>query len=151
MRLQPVVILGLGFICSCECAFTNWFRQPLHVQITGEEFHWQFRYPGEDNVLGNDDDTYHKGDLHLPIGVEVRLLLQSLDYIYTFAVPKFGAREIAVPELQFYLDFMTEHPDTVKFVGDVLCGFTHESLSGKVVIVSQTDFSVFLATGQHLP
>ena len=29
---------------------------PLRIQITGEEFIWQFRYPGPDGELQTDDD-----------------------------------------------------------------------------------------------
>ena len=51
---------------------------PLLIQITGEEFTWQFRYPGPDGSLHTDDDIIKPGkELHLPLGIEIEVELTS--------------------------------------------------------------------------
>ena len=77
---------------------------PLRIQITGEEYTWQFRYPGPDGELQTDDDITKLGkELHLPLGMEVEIELTSRDYIYTFALPHLDLHQVAVPDLTFAL------------------------------------------------
>ena len=119
---------------------------PLLIQITGEEFTWQFRYPGPDGSLHTDDDIIKPGkELHLPLGVEIEVELTSRDYIYTFALPHLDLHQVAVPDLTFALSFTPQTSGVFAFVGDQMCGFEHESLNGRVVVESPTAFVDWLA------
>ena len=119
---------------------------PLHIQITGEEYTWQFRYPGPDGALHTDDDIIKLGkELHLPLGVEVKLELTSRDYIYTLALPHLDLHQVAVPDLTFALAFTPRTTGAFAFVGDQMCGFEHESLNGRVVVESPAAFVDWLA------
>lgn len=119
---------------------------PLRIQITGEEYTWQFRYPGPDNSLHTDDDIIKQGkELHLPRGIEIELELTSRDYIYTFALPHLDLHQVAVPDLTFALAFTPPTTGVFAFVGDQMCGFEHESLNGRVVVESPAAFVDWLA------
>ena len=119
---------------------------PLCIQITGEEFTWQFRYPGPDGSLHTDDDIIKPGkDLHLPLGIEAEIELTSRDYIYTFALPHLDLHQVAVPDLTFALVFTPQTSGVFAFVGDQMCGFEHESLNGRVVVESPAAFVAWLA------
>lgn len=108
---------------------------PLRIQITGEEYIWQFRYPGPDGALQTDDDITKQGkELHLPLGIEIEIELTSRDYIYTFALPHLDLHQVAVPDLTFELAFTPQTTGVFAFVGDQMCGFEHESLNGRVVV-----------------
>lgn len=119
---------------------------PLHIQITGEEYTWQFRYQGPDGALQTDDDIIKPGEeLHLPLGLAVELELTSRDYIYTFALPHLALHQVAVPDLTFALAFTPRDAGVFAFVGDQMCGFEHESLNGRVVVESPAAFVDWLA------
>ena len=119
---------------------------PLHIQITGEEFNWQFRYPGPDGALHTADDIIKPGkELHLPIDISIEIELTSLDYIYTFALPHLDLHQVAVPDLTFALAFTPQTTGAFAFVGDQMCGFEHESLNGRVVVESPAAFVDWLA------
>ena len=119
---------------------------PLRIQITGEEFTWQFRYSGPDGALHTDDDIIKSGkELHLPIDISIEIELTSRDYIYTFALPHLDLHQVAVPDLTFALAFTPQTTGTFAFVGDQMCGFEHESLNGRVVVESPADFVDWLA------
>lgn len=119
---------------------------PLRIQITGEEFTWQFRYPGPDGELHTDDDITKQGkELHLPLGIEIEVELTSRDYIYTFALPHLDLHQVAVPDLTFELAFISQTTGVFAFVGDQMCGFEHESLNGRVVVESPEAFVDWLA------
>ena len=121
--------------------------EPLHIQITGEEYTWQFRYPGPDGALQTDDDVIKPGkELHLPLGLAVELELTSRDYIYTFALPHLDLHQVAVPDLTFALAFTPREAGAFAFVGDQMCGFEHESLNGRVVIEPPAAFVDWLIT-----
>ncbi|MDE2743274.1 MAG: hypothetical protein OXI58_16895 [Gemmatimonadota bacterium] len=114
---------------------------PLRIQITGEEFIWQLRYPGPDGALHTADDITKPGkELHLPLGIEVEIELTSRDYIYTFALPHLDLHQVAVPDLTFALTFTPQTTGVFAFVGDQMCGFEHESLNGRVVVESPAAF-----------
>ena len=96
-----------------------------------------FRYPGEDGELGTEDDKFSKQNLYLPDNTNVTLNLKSKDYVYNVTLPEIGKKEIAVPDLEFSLHFTTQDESTWEFKGDQFCGFSHETLIGKVFIREQ--------------
>ena len=111
------------------------------VEVTGDEFNWYFRYPGPDGELGTSDDRHSVQDLYLPVNSVVHLDLKSNDYVYTFALPDLDLQEIAVPGLDFGLQFSTNDEQTMQLLGDQMCGFAHETLIGKVYVrKSGSDF-----------
>jgi len=101
-------------------------------EAVGKQWHWSFRFPGKDGVLGtvdakhvsdknpfgmNPDDPNGQDDvlvsspeLHLPIGKPVQALLRSVDVLHNFAVPQFRAKMDLVPGLVTYIWFHP-HPD----------------------------------------
>ena len=109
------------------------------IDVTGDEFNWYFRYPGPDGELGTDDDRHSVQDLYLPANSHINLKLHSNDYLYSFALPELGLQEIAVPDLDFALQFATEDERTLQLLGDQFCGFAHETLIGKVYVRESGD------------
>jgi cytochrome c oxidase subunit 2 len=109
------------------------------VAVTGNDYRWHFQYPGPDGKLGTSDDRFSSENLYLPDNAKVRLQLQSKDYVYTFALPKLGLKEIAVPDLDFALQFQTGPEETFEYLGDQYCGYSHRSLIGKVFVLPQNE------------
>lgn len=133
-------VIALSLVWSCAGCDTVSDVAPSNVmviQVTGEEFNWHFRYPGQDGVLGTDDDDFSVQDMYLPENTEIVLQLASNDYLYSFALPELELREIAVPGLSFELKFRTKGEQTLQLLGDQLCGFSHETLIGNVYVGAQ--------------
>jgi cytochrome c oxidase subunit 2 len=100
----------------------------LVVQVTGEQFAWNVRYPGPDgafgrtdiklidvqtNPLGLDrDDQAAKDDvttinqLYLPANRPVIVKLRSKDVIHSFGVPEFRVKQDAIPGLTIPIWFI---------------------------------------------
>lgn len=95
----------------------------LEIEVTGEEFFWTFRYPGEDGVCGSRDDIVLPQKLIVPLNRQVRLKLKSLDYVYVFEIPPLGIREIAVPDLEYSVEFSVQKPMASPLPMDPLCAF----------------------------
>jgi len=91
------------------------------VEITGSQFKWEFRYPGDDKILGkkyfknidpvnnnpmgqlwddpaNHDDVYITGEaMHLVVNKPVRLVIGSKDVIHDVGLAHFRMKMDAVP------------------------------------------------------
>ncbi len=133
-----------ALLIALACAGCGPGRQSLDsivVEVTGEEFNWYFRYPGPDGEFGTGDDRHSVQDLYLPANARVDLNLKSNDYVYTFALPDLDLQEIAVPGLDFGLEFSTSDEETMQLLCDQMCGFAHETLIGRVYVrKSDEDF-----------
>ena len=90
------------------------------VEVTGSQFKWEFRYPGDDKVLGkkyfknideaksnslgqlwddpyNRDDIYNAGEVHLVKNVPVKFVINAKDVIHDVGLPHFRMKMDAVP------------------------------------------------------
>ncbi len=69
------------------------------VKVVGKQFEWEFYYPGPDGKLDTEDDipSELKGEVHIPAGKYVKLLLSSDDVIHSFFVPHLRFKQDAVP------------------------------------------------------
>ena len=122
------------------------WTSPLSLRMTGCEYQWQLSYAGRDGCLDTEDDVRVARHLHLPAHTAVQLELTSCDLLYTFASTGIGFNELAVPGQPYVLQLQTGAPGEYTFRGDQLCGFSHEELSGRVVIHPREEFSRWLAT-----
>lgn len=98
------------------------------IEITGHQFGWQMRYPGEDGVLGRKswklvnaakgnplgidwDDEASRDDIHVPTTMyvvknkPVKLVIHSQDVIHDVGLPAFRLKMDAVPGMPTTLFF----------------------------------------------
>jgi cytochrome c oxidase subunit 2 len=122
------------------------------VEAVGRQWHWSYRFPGQDGKLGtvdarhvtdqnpfgmNPDDPNGRDDilvsspeLHLPLGRPVKALLRSIDVLHDFAVPQFRVKMDLVPGLVTYVWFSYAHRQRPPWRN---CrGLTHFTMRGKV-------------------
>jgi cytochrome c oxidase subunit 2 len=105
-------------------------NESLVVQVTGEQFAWNFHYPGPDGLFGRTDlklldlqsnplgldrsDPAAKDDvttvnqLYLPVNKPVIARLRSKDVIHSFGVPEFRVKQDAVPGLTIPIWFIPD-------------------------------------------
>ena len=103
-------------------------KKPVIVEITGQQFQWDVRYPGKDGVLGRknyklitdlnylgvdftdknsaDDIIDKQGDtIYLPVNRPVKLVLGAKDVIHSCYMPFFRVQMNCVPGLPTYFYF----------------------------------------------
>ena len=87
-RIMEIALWGLVLFGMARCTPALPPR-PLHIQVTGEEYTWQFRYSGPDGALQTADDIIKPGkELHLPLGRGVELeLTQSRLHLHFRPAP----------------------------------------------------------------
>ena len=102
---------------------------------------WRFRYgvalPG-----GGARKFESFNSLRLPLDVDVRLLVTSLDNVCSFSVPELNLKRIAVPELVYKLDFRTDRTGGFRIEPDTLCGAGRlvEATPGWMTVVSRSEY-----------
>ncbi len=101
-------------------------------EVVGKQWHWGYRFPGNDGMLGtadarfvsdknpfglNPDDPLGQDDvliaspeLHLPMGRPFKALLRSIDVLHNFTVPQFRVKMDLVPGLVTYVWFTPRGP-----------------------------------------
>ena len=105
-------------------------HEALVVHVTGEQFAWNVRYAGPDNVFGKTDiklvdassnplgldrsDPAAKDDivtlnqLYLPVNKPIIVKLRSKDVIHSFGVPEFRVKQDAIPGLTIPIWFIPD-------------------------------------------
>ena len=105
-------------------------HEALVVHVTGEQFAWNVRYAGPDNVFGKTDiklidlqsnplgvdrsDPAAKDDvttlnqLYLPANRQIIVKLRSKDVIHSFGVPEFRVKQDAIPGLTIPIYFIPD-------------------------------------------
>jgi heme/copper-type cytochrome/quinol oxidase subunit 2 len=117
---------------------------PYHIEITGSSKRWQVRYPDFSGRLPpGHDHALSVRNIHVPLNTRVVVVLRSTDYVYTFAVPEHGL-EIAVPNLEFQMEFYSDKAGEFDLFGEPLCGDPHSQISGHIVVDPHDRFSAWL-------
>lgn len=136
------------------------------VEVMGQQWQWSFRLPGKDGRLGTsdvrnispenpmglngddphgqDDVVIDNGDLHLPIGKPVKVLLRSVDVLHDFYVPEFRAKMDMVPGMVTYFWIKPIRTGTFDVLCAELCGAAHYQMRAKVIIEDEKDYHAWL-------
>jgi cytochrome c oxidase subunit 2 len=142
----------------------------MEVEAMGAQWQWSYRFPGADNRFGatdvrfvessnpmglspndrngQDDLLVTSGDLHLPIGKPVKMLLRSVDVLHDFYVPEIRAKMDLVPGLVTYFWFIPTKTGEFDILCAAFCGVGHPQMRSKLVIESEDSFKAWLAAQQ---
>lgn len=135
-------------------------------EVVGQQWQWSFRLPGKDgrlgtsdtrnvspdnplglnasNPSGQDDVVIEGGELHLPIGKPVKVLLRSIDVLHDFYVPEFRAKMDMVPGVVTYFWFTPTRAGTFQILCAELCGVGHPQMRGTVVVDTESAYQAWL-------
>src|SRR6266566_3991064 len=136
------------------------------IQVTGEQFSWNFHYPGADgqfgrtdtklitatNTIGLDrDDPAAKDDvvsiavMHAVVNKPVRIRLRSKDVIHSFFLPNFRLKQDAVPGMAIEVWFTPTKPGQYEIACAELCGLGHYRMKAALTVdESQEKFNQWL-------
>jgi len=84
-------------------------------------------------------------ELHVPVGVPIRINLTSEDVIHSFYVPAFRVKKDAVPGLYSATWFEATKPGRYHWFCAEYCGTKHSQMIGSVVVMEPAAFQAWLA------
>jgi len=136
------------------------------VEAIGQQWHWTFRYPGEDGKFGEvdaeritddnpfgmdpddpngqDDVLVYNPEAHIPIGKPVKFLLRSKDVLHDFAVAQFRVKMDLVPGMQTFLWLTPTITGRFEILCEEHCGMAHYTMRGAVVVDEPEDYMAWL-------
>ena len=140
--------------------------EAMQIEVTGVQFVWYFRYPGQDetfgrtrlslvapaegNPLGIDPADRHGADdivssqLLLPAGREVDLTLRAQDVIHGFSVPEMRLKQNAVPGATAHIHFTPRPPGNYAILCTQLCGLGHYRMQATLRVLPPAAFDAWL-------
>ncbi|KXF79152.1 cytochrome C oxidase [Paramesorhizobium deserti] len=168
--LATVTAIGVAAMLAPGLFVWNRFiTVPDHatdVEVVGQQWLWSFRLPGSNGKLGTaatgsiaadnalglnkndpnslDDIIIEGGELHLPVGKPVKVLLRSVDVLHNFYVPEFRAKMDMVPGMETYFWFTPTRTGTFEILCAELCGVGHPQMRGTVVVEEEADYQAWL-------
>jgi cytochrome c oxidase subunit II len=164
-----VLFVGLGLLgrkAWADVRFTEPAPDAIVVEVTANQFVFNFRYPGADgrfgklnpklisastgNALGLDpgdpagNDDIVVPTLTVPVNHEVELQIKSQDVIHNFFVRELRLQQDAVPGLVLPLHFTANTIGQYEIVCTQLCGLGHYRMRSLLNVVSDADYQKFL-------
>ena len=150
----PAVICVLLALLSRQAWAEIKQRMPagaLQIEVTGEQFAWNIRYPGPDGRFGTADDIVSLNQLHFPVGRPVVATLRSKDVIHSFFLPEFRVKQDAVPGMTSRIWFDATRTGQWEIACAELCGLGHYRMKGSVTVETPEEFEKWLASQAPAP
>jgi cytochrome c oxidase subunit 2 len=91
------------------------------------------------------------GELHLPLGRPVRMVMTSEDVIHSFFIPDFRIKQDVVPGRYTSISFTPTRPGEYRLFCSEYCGTDHAVMGGRVVVLRQAEYARWLAEGPRQP
>src|SRR5206468_2279880 len=90
--------------------------QAIELNVTGRQWMWDVRH---------ENGRREFNELHVPVGENIRVRLNSEDVIHSFYVPSFRVKQDAVPGKQVSLWFRPTKTGTFHLFCAEFCGTAH--------------------------
>ena len=145
-----VIWVTIPFIMVSALAVYGWIvlddieakqKDPLIVNVTGQQFAWRFDYPDEGKVKST--------GLMLPQDRPVEFRVRTDDVLHDFWVPEFRLKTDAVPGLTTKIRVTPSRLGTYNVVCAELCGIGHSTMRQRVQVVPPEEFDAWLAEEQQ--
>ncbi len=138
------------------------------IQIVGQQFNWNARYPGKDGILGKQnmtfvsstntfgidpsdphgkDDVEVQSEFHVPVNKPVIAFISSRDVIHSFKLIAMRVTQDAIPGMRIPAHFKPVKEGRYQINCAQLCGNSHSAMTaGTLVVESQEAFDKWVSS-----
>jgi cytochrome c oxidase subunit 2 len=167
------VVTAVVFISLAVMGQRVWASLHLHaapagsyqLEVTAQQFAWNVRYPGKDNVFGKTDvqyiddatnpvglvdtDANGKDDVVtptvvVPVNRPVEIILKSKDVTHSFWVPQLRFKQDLVPGMAIRVHFTATKVGKYELACAELCGMNHFKMKSYMLVLPQADFDALV-------
>lgn len=107
----------------------------IEITVYAQQYSWIFVYP-------NDKET--EGELVVPLGKPVKLIINSEDVNHSFSLPAFRIKVDAVPGMATYAWFPADRIGEFDILCTEYCGVDHAAMVAKLNIVPEEAYEQWL-------
>ena len=138
-----VLLVTFGGTMVTLNAATHPRRTPsLTMDVTGHQWWWEVRYSQEGNAgLG----FVTANEVHLPIGIPVRVRLHSADVIHSFWLPQIAGKTDLIPGQVNETWLEARRPGTSRGMCGEYCGLQHATMALSVTAEPPESFTRWAA------
>jgi cytochrome c oxidase subunit II len=146
--IVPAVILVLTF--AFTIATENATAAPpraagMSVEMIGHRWWWEVKYNGSEPP----QSFVTANEIHIPVGVPVRLELTSVDVIHSFWIPQLAGKTDVIPGQRNIAWIQADKPGIYRGACTEYCGLQHTNMAAFVVAESAEQFAEWARTQRH--
>ena len=137
------IVIGL-FIAGVRIFYAG-ARPPANampIYVVGKQWMWKVQHPEGKSEID---------ELHVPLGVPVKLLMTSEDVIHDFSIPAFRIKRDVLPGRYTTEWFQATKTGDFHLFCAQYCGTNHSAMVGRVVVMEPSDFEKWLAEVPRSP
>lgn len=118
-------------------------RGAYEINVQAQKWNWMFTYP---NGVQSGSGTYgeYVDGLVVPVNTPIKLIMSSVDVIHSFYVPEFRIKQDVVPGQYTTVWFEANRVGETLLECAEFCGKDHSHMLGRVQVMSQDDFNIWL-------
>lgn len=136
----PVLVLAALFAFTLETLVDTApgaLDPELTIDVAGEQWFWNVRYPGlPDAVTAN--------EIHVPVGVPVRIRLTTNDVVHSFWVPQLNRKVDTIPGHPNEVEFEARRAGVYRGQCAEFCGAQHANMALLVIAEEPDEFEAYL-------
>jgi cytochrome c oxidase subunit II len=106
--------------------------------VTAKQWMWKIQHPSGAREIN---------DLHIPVGVPIKLTMTSEDVIHSFYVPAFRVKQDVLPGRYTTLWFEATRPGRYHLFCAEYCGAEHSQMGGWVYVMEPDEYAAWLGGG----
>jgi cytochrome c oxidase subunit 2 len=113
---------------------------PLTIDVTSYDWWWKIDYP---DAQDPSREFVTANEIHIPVGVPVRVELRSADVIHTFWVPRLAGKTEMIPGQTNVQWIEADAPGVYRGQCSQFCGSQHAHMAFEVVAQPQAEFDAW--------
>ncbi len=110
----------------------------FEIYVVAKQWMWKLQHPEGNREIN---------ELHVPIGVPIRLIMTSEDVIHSFYVPAFRIKQDVLPGKYTTMWFQPTKAGSYHLFCAEYCGNQHSSMGGMVHVMEPADYAKWLTGG----
>lgn len=114
----------------------------MQVSALGRRWMWKFQQPTGQWEINN---------LHVPVGVPVRVNLESQDVVHSLYIPAMREQEEVVPGRTTEMWFKADRIGAYRLFCSELCGADHALMAGTLYVMSRSNYQKWLESFATAP
>lgn len=147
--LLPALLLAVLAVPNVQTILSlDDAEDPLEINVIGHQWWWEYRYDVDDD---GEFEIITANEAAIPVGRDVKFLIQSRDVIHSFWIPQLQGKLDAVPGRTHALVLDAEEPGLYEGQCTEYCGLSHGVMRMQVKALPQEEFDEWLELMQTPP
>jgi cytochrome c oxidase subunit 2 len=136
----PISLVAVLFVLSIVAARTvdRPVRREPDIVVTGHQWWWDVRYPSNGGITAN--------EVHVPVGRDILLAIESADVIHDFWAPRLGRKIDAIPGRRNFIWIQADQAGDYQGACAEFCGAQHAWMRFRVVAQDPSAYDSWLAS-----